>query len=136
MKPKLMILLVILSLLTLTLPLQAQEEKPFRFDLYSFEGAQGIGFKYEISSILFLTLNRDGEPYERLNVQIGKVIYLPKNLYFLSFYGGGGMAIDVYNGQGFPYILTGMEAAILFGETLYFFDNEGIRTRMGLRFTF
>lgn len=136
MKKWIPFLLLFCTVLLFLPPVQAEEERPFRFDWYAFEGAQGFGFKYQVSSQIFLTVNRDRYPLQRLNVQIGTNLYLPRSLYFLSFYGGGGFAFDVYQGHTRPYLLTGADAAILFVETLYFFDGEGMKTRQGLRFSF
>lgn len=136
MQKRLLLPLLFISLLLFNPPLLAQEEKPFRFDWYSFEGSQGFGFKYQVSSYSFLTLNRDHVPVNRLHIQIGTNFYLPYSLFFFSFYGGGGATIDFYKGHGQPYLVTGADAAILFVEALYFFQEEGYKTRKGLRFSF
>lgn len=132
------ILLLFLSCILLLFipPLQAEEERPFRIDWYAFEGAQGLGFKYQFSPHFFLTVNRERYPFPDLSIQFGTNLYLPQRLFFLSFYGGGGFSIDVHRGQKRPYLLTGIDAAILFVETLYFFDDEGLKSRQGLRFSF
>lgn len=130
------VLLLLTLLLLISSPLEASEEKPFRFDLYSFEGSSGFGLKYEIHPHFFLTVNRDGYPYD-LSLQLGANVYLPRKLFFISFYGGGGITIDIFSkGPYLPYLLTGLEGAIFFGETIYYLEEEGIKGRGGLRFSF
>lgn len=128
-------LLILFFLLSLTSSLQASEDKLFRIDWYSFEGSQGFSFKHQAFPYIFLTLNGDYYPF-RPSIQIGTNLYLPQQLFIFSLYGGGGAAIDLYGGEGIFYLLMGVDASILFVEGLYYIPGDGLKNRMGLRFSF
>lgn len=102
----------------------AGEAKGF-FSLYKVDEAFAVGLKGRIHNNIYAAGNIEYHHGKRdLELRVGTVYLLPKEVLFFHFYGGIGAQFSRNEGYQYPYLSLGTNFLFFFSEVIHPLERE------------